>query len=216
MAALPNQDLGELRNHSHKAVGYRAAVYGFAAQQTEFITMISSSLAGMPLAVKLGLPLAATALVAAACSSGSQSGYGAAGAAPTSRAGGASPGTVIKTASGQPGTFLTDGAGRALYLWAADGRNTSTCSGACATYWPPLTATGTPKVSGGASAVDLGTITRSDGSKQVTYNGHALYYYAGDAGPGQTNGQGSDDFGADWWLLAPNGTKITSDDGDGS
>lgn len=88
--------------------------------------------------------------------------------------------------------------------------------GACAGYWRPLTATGTPKVSGRASTVDIGTITRSDGSKQVTYNGHALYYFAGDTGPGQTNGQGSDDFGADWWLLAPNGTKITSDNGDGS
>jgi hypothetical protein len=61
----------------------------------------------------------------------------------------------------------------------------------------------------GAKAADLGTITRSDGSKQVTYLGHPLYYFAGDSGPGQTNGQGSNGFGAKWWLVAPAGTKIT-------
>jgi len=179
--------------------------------------MSSSLLAGMPVAVKLGLPLAAAALVAAACSNGSQSGYGGGGAAPaTSRAGSASPGTVIKTGSGQNGTFLTDGSGRALYLWAADGRNRSNCSGACAGEWPPLTASGTPSVSAGALTVDIGTITRPDGSKQVTYNGHALYYFAGDTRPGQAEGQGSNDFGADWWLVAPNGAKITTGDTDAS
>ena len=54
---------------------------------------------------------------------------------------------------------------------------------------------------------DLGTITRSDGTKQVTYNGHPLYYFVGDSGPGQTTGQGSDNFGAKWWLVAPAGSK---------
>ena len=61
----------------------------------------------------------------------------------------------------------------------------------------------------GAKTADLGTITRSDGTKQVTYSGHPLYYFAGDSGPGQTNGQGSDNFGAKWWLVAPAGAKIT-------
>ena len=178
--------------------------------------MRSSVLAGLPVAVKLGLPLATAALVASACSSGTGSGYGAAGTAATGNTSGAganaSQRTVIKTVSGADGTFLTDGSGRALYLWVADGLNKSSCAGSCASAWPPLTATGTPTASGSASAVDIGTITRADGSKQVTYNGHALYYYVGDTSMGQTNGQGSDEFGADWWLVAPNGSKITAGD----
>ena len=96
-----------------------------------------------------------------------------------------------------------------MYLWAADSMNKSACSGACAGAWPPVTTTGKVTVADGAKAADLGTITRSDGTKQVTYSGHPLYYFAGDSGPGQTNGQGSDSFGAKWWLVAPAGAKIT-------
>jgi predicted lipoprotein with Yx(FWY)xxD motif len=188
------------------------------------MTMSNFFPARMPVAAKLGLPLAAAGLLAAACSSGS-SGYGAAGGGGTgyvasgggsSTAGGTSTATVITTSSGQDGTFLTDGAGRALYLWAADGLNQSKCLGACAAAWPALPAAGTPSVSGGASAADIGTITRSDGGKQVTYHGHALYYFSGDTGAGQVKGQGSDAFGAAWWLVAPDGTKITAGDTDGS
>ncbi len=72
-----------------------------------------------------------------------------------------------------------------------------------------MTTTGKVTAADGAKTADLGTITRSDGSKQVTYDGQPLYYYVGDSGPGQTNGQGSDNFGAKWWLVAPAGTKIT-------
>jgi hypothetical protein len=64
--------------------------------------------------------------------------------------------------------------------------------------------------SGGAKASDLSTITRSDGTKQVTYDGHPLYYFAGDSGPGSASGQGSDGFGAKWWLVAPTGTDVTT------
>src|SRR5207253_10800819 len=63
---------------------------------------------------------------------------------------------------------------------------------------------------GGAKASDLGTITRSDGTKQVTYDGHPLYYFVGDSAAGQANGQGSDNFGAKWWLVASSGAKITA------
>jgi hypothetical protein len=73
-----------------------------------------------------------------------------------------------------------------------------------------VTASGTVAGSGGVTAGELGTITRSDGTKQVTYDGHPLYYYAGDSGAGQDNGQGSDGFGAKWWLVAPSGSAITS------
>jgi hypothetical protein len=86
----------------------------------------------------------------------------------------------------------------------------STCSGACATAWPPLTVTGTPTAGTGATATDLATITRTDGSKQVTYDGHPLYYFAGDKAAGQTNGEGSNGFGAPWYLVAPAGQQITS------
>jgi predicted lipoprotein with Yx(FWY)xxD motif len=167
-----------------------------------------------PLAV--GLPLAATALIAAACSSGGSSGNGGAptpatsSPAATSSSPAAAGHAVVTTKSGPPGTFLTDGSGRALYLWVADSPNKSTCSGACATAWPPLTSAAAPTAASGAQASDLGTITRSDGTKQVTYASHPLYYFAGDTGPGQTTGQGSDGFGAKWWLVAPSGAQITT------
>ena len=88
----------------------------------------------------------------------------------------------------------------------------SACSGACAQAWPPVPAAGTLTASGGAQASDLGTLTRSDGTKQATYDGHPLYYFVGDSGPGQTAGQGSDNFGAKWWLVGPSGAKITAAD----
>ena len=75
------------------------------------------------------------------------------------------------------------------------------------TAWPPVPATGTPTITGGDMA-KLGTTTRADGTKQLTYNGHPLYYFAGDANPGDTNGQGSKAFGAEWYLLGPDGNSI--------
>ena len=177
--------------------------------------MVSSLLARMPMPVKLGVPVAA-ALLAAACSSPSSSGSAASSAPAAGSTGSgsaaAASGTVIKTTAGSTGAFLTDSSGRALYLWVKDGHNMSACSGACAGAWPPVMAKGTVTAGGSAKASDLGTITRSDGTKQVTYDGHPLYYYAGDSSAGQTNGQGSDGFGAKWWLVSPSGTQITSAD----
>ena len=72
-----------------------------------------------------------------------------------------------------------------------------------------MPASGNLTASGGAKTSDLGTITRSDGSKQVTYDGHPLYFFAGDSGAGQLTGQGSNGFGAKWWLVAPSGAEIT-------
>jgi predicted lipoprotein with Yx(FWY)xxD motif len=160
------------------------------------------------------------ALLAAACSSaGSSSAPAASGSTPASASapssapasGGASASgaTVIKTASSGGSTFLTDGSGRAVYLWVKDTSGMSACTGACAGAWPPVTTTATATASGSAKASDLGTITRSDGTKQVTYDGHALYYFSGDSGPGTATGQGSDGFGAKWWLVAPTGSDVT-------
>ena len=174
--------------------------------------MSKSLLARVPGRVKLGVPVAA-GLLAAACgsavsqTSGSQtSGAQPAGSHPASPKTSA---TVIASHSGSGGTFLTD-SGRSVYLWVADGMNKSNCSGACAGAWPPVMATGKLTASGGVKPSDLGTIARSGGGKQVTYNGHPLYFFAGDSGPGQTNGQGSDSFGAKWWLVAPSGMKVTT------
>jgi len=170
--------------------------------------MSNSLLARTPVSVKVAVPLAAALMVAACGSSGSP----ASGGTPSS--GGSTPNasavnTVITTRSGSSGSFLVDGSGRAVYLWVKDGKNSSACSGACAGAWPPVPANGKVTASGGVQASDLGAITRSDGTKQVTYDGHPLYYYAGDSGPGQTNGQGSDNFGAKWWLVAPSGSELT-------
>jgi hypothetical protein len=65
-------------------------------------------------------------------------------------------------------------------------------------------------VKGSAKASDLGSITRSDGTKQVTYDGHPLYYFSGDSGAGTATGQGVDGFGAKWWLVAPGGSDVTA------
>jgi hypothetical protein len=69
---------------------------------------------------------------------------------------------------------------------------------------------GSPVASHGVKTAKLGTITRSDGSKQVTYNGHPLYYFAGDPSAGKTTGQGNGSFGAKWWLVSPGGAAITA------
>lgn len=75
--------------------------------------------------------------------------------------------------------YLSDGKGRSLYLFEADKGANSTCSSACASIWPPLTASGAVKSGAGVSASLLGTSKRTDGSTEITYNGHPLYYYVG-------------------------------------
>jgi predicted lipoprotein with Yx(FWY)xxD motif len=168
-----------------------------------------------PGAVRLGAGLAVVlgaALLTAACSSSGSSSSSAASAGGTASpaAAAAGSGLVITTKSGSAGAFLTDGSGRAVYLWTKDGKDSSACSGACAGAWPPVTTTGAVTASGGANKADLSTITTSGGTKQVVYDGHPLYYFSGDSGPGQVNGQGSDGFGAKWWLVDPAGTSITA------
>jgi predicted lipoprotein with Yx(FWY)xxD motif len=107
----------------------------------------------------------------------------------------------LKTASGKAGIWLTNSAGRALYVYTKDKGTTSECYGACATAWPPLTTTGKVTISGKyVVSKDLGVTTRSNGTKQVTYGGHPLYYFKGDTGPGQTNGQGVEGV---WFIVGP-------------
>jgi predicted lipoprotein with Yx(FWY)xxD motif len=98
-------------------------------------------------------------------------------------------------------------------MWVGDDIGKSNCSGDCALAWPPLITSARPVARGGAASADVGTISRADGTKQVTYKGHPLYYFVVDSGPGTTKGQGSGSFGARWWLLSPSGTAITVNGG---
>jgi len=145
------------------------------------------------------IPLAALAV--AAC--GGSSAATAAAPPPPHRT--ATPATIhrptVRVASTGLGRVLVDSAGRTLYLFEADSRTKSACSGACATAWPPLLVTGKPIAGTGLIASKLGTITRSDGTQQVTYNGHPLYTFIKDTKPGQTTGQGVTAFGAAWFAL---------------
>ena len=160
----------------------------------------------VPRSVRIAVPVAALALGAAACGSAAASN----GAATATHPATAAAGITLQTHGGASGPYLTDAAGRSVYLWHADSGMSSSCSGACATAWPPVTTTATVHAGSGVQASDIGTITRSDGSKQVTYNGHPLYAFAGDRQVGQTNGQGSTAFGAPWWLVSPAGKAITA------
>ena len=98
--------------------------------------------------------------------------------------------------------------GLTLYLFKKDTGTKSTCTGACATNWPPLRASGKPLAGTGLSMTEVGTTGRSDGKPQVTYNGHPLYLYSGDAKAGDTNGEGVSAFGGLWYAVSPAGNKI--------
>jgi predicted lipoprotein with Yx(FWY)xxD motif len=148
--------------------------------------------------------MVAVALAVAACGSAS-SNSSATASAPASSPNAASVGT----ATGSAGTYLVGASGRPLYLWVADSHDKSVCTGACAKFWPPLTTKAAPVAASGVTAGRLGTITRSAGVKQVTYNGHPLYYFSEDKAKGSFLGQGNTGFGAKWWLVAPSGTEIT-------
>ncbi|HEY7397105.1 MAG TPA: hypothetical protein VH538_02290 [Gaiellaceae bacterium] len=128
-----------------------------------------------------------------------------AAAKPTARS------ATVTTARTGLGQIVVDGRGRSLYLFEKDVHGRSACTGTCAVYWPPLLTTGKPAAIKGAKASLLGSIRRTDGSRQVTYAGHPLYFFSGDTGRGQTNGEGLHDFGAGWYVLAPTGKKIDRD-----
>jgi predicted lipoprotein with Yx(FWY)xxD motif len=141
------------------------------------------------------------ALTVAACGGG-----GAATAATPKTSSGAS--ATVGVSKSSLGSILVDSKGHTLYLFKGDSGTSSACSGACATAWPPLLSTGKPTAGTGLTASKLGTITRSDGNHQVTYNGHPLYTFVKDTKPGQTNGQGVTAFGAAWFAVSPAGNQI--------
>ena len=124
------------------------------------------------------------------------------------------PGTVKAKASDAYGEYLTDEFGHPLYLFKADKRGSggqqadSTCYDDCAKSWPPLLSSGEPKATAPVRSDLLGTLERQDGAKQVTYNGWPLYRYVKDVGPQKVTGQDVKDFGAEWYLVAPEGEEV--------
>jgi predicted lipoprotein with Yx(FWY)xxD motif len=158
-----------------------------------------------------GAALAAAVAVAVAVSGGGggSSSGGSAHVAPASATTGARAARVA-TRHTTLGTVLVDGRGRTLYLFEKDKDARSSCDGACASVWPPLTTGGRPTAAGLRHA-RLGTTKRDDGKPQVTVAGHPLYAYAGDTRPGDVKGEGLDQFGAKWYVLAPTGHKIDHD-----
>jgi predicted lipoprotein with Yx(FWY)xxD motif len=116
--------------------------------------------------------------------------------------------TIAVAGNAKLGQILVDGNGRTVYLFAADKGTTSVCYTDCAAAWPPVLTHGAPQAGAGATASLLGTTTRRDGSLQVTYNGHPLYYWIADKNPGDATGQALNNFGAPWYVLSPRGMQI--------
>lgn len=138
------------------------------------------------------------------------------GATPAASA--TAPGVRLSVArSPEHDAFLTDASGRALYMLEEDAAGASSCYEMCAAIWPPLMAgQGTPFA--GDSAVRralIGTAQRRGGGAQVTYNGQPLYYYMGDARPGETRGQHVEDSWGEWYLMSPSGRHVEDREDDG-
>jgi predicted lipoprotein with Yx(FWY)xxD motif len=112
-------------------------------------------------------------------------------------------GTTVAVASGRLGDILVDADGRTLYAFTKDKGDQSACSGQCATNWPALTGPATAGT--GVQAALLSTSTQANGDTQVTYDGRPLYYFAGDAKPGDTNGQGVGDV---WFAVTGDGQLV--------
>ncbi len=118
-------------------------------------------------------------------------------------------GVIIATKHSKLGTVLAAGPKKmTVYLFEGDKGGASACTGACASGWPPVTTSGAPTSTGSAKQADLGTITRADGTTQVTYKGHPLYYFVQDKDAGDAYGEGSTAFGAGWYVLSANGKKV--------
>jgi predicted lipoprotein with Yx(FWY)xxD motif len=135
-------------------------------------------------------------------SAGSGGARGTPSSAATAASSPASSGTALTTARIGGATVLTNAGGFTLYWFAPDTPAKSNCNGSCATFWPPVKG---PATSGAGVTGKLGTITRSDGPAQATYNGHPLYTYAGDTAPGQAKGNGLNASGGVWHEVTVSG-----------
>jgi predicted lipoprotein with Yx(FWY)xxD motif len=129
--------------------------------------------------------------------------------AATAVAGGKGATVKVAGASGV-GKVVVNARGMTLYDFHKDKGKTSSCYGKCAEAWPPLLTDGAPKASGTAKASLLGTTKRKDGTTQVTYAGHPVYGFVGDAKPGDANGNGVTAFGGEWHALSAGGAEAGS------
>ena len=168
-----------------------------------------------PLGLVAGLLLAACGGTTTAYPAGAASPSSDPPAYPSSPAVTASPSAPAKTgatvgvaARGALGRILVDGQGRTMYLFMADNGMASVCYGTCAVYWPPVLTRGAPQAGAGVNAKLLGSTRRTDGTTEVTYAGHPLYYYIADKKAGDTLGQGVDGFGGPWYVVGPSGQRI--------
>lgn len=141
--------------------------------------------------------------------SGSAAGSSSSGSSPTaSSTASSAAAALLSTADSTYGTIVVDNAGMTVYMFDKDtqGSGASSCSGQCLVAWPPVVATSaTPEVDGVSG--DVGTITRDDGTVQATLDGWPLYYWQGDAAPGDATGQGVQGV---WWVLTPDGARVTT------
>ena len=147
------------------------------------------------------LAVAAAAAVLAACSSSATSSSGGSGRTSTSSPAAATAGG-LKTATISGATVLTNAKGFTLYSFAPDTPAKSNCNGTCAQNWPPVTG---PATASGVKGT-FGTIKRSDGSTQATFDGHPLYTFVGDTAPGQAKGNGLNVAGGLWHEITTAGT----------
>ena len=152
-----------------------------------------------------GAVLLLSALAVSACGGG---GNNASSSSPPKTASGAAATVSVENAS--LGSILVNSKGRTLYLFARDSGTMSECNGACAVNWPPLRASGKPTIAGGAKASLISTTARSDGTRQVTYNGHPLYRFKNDGKAGDTSGEGLNAFGGSWFAVSPAGQHIAA------
>jgi len=116
------------------------------------------------------------------------------------------PGTTVKSGDSQFGSILFDGKGQAIYIWEVEDTKKAECYGDCAIAWPPVLTNGEPVASGDVKSELLGTTKRTDGTTQVTYNGHPLYYYAHEK-PGEVKCHNISTHGGLWWVIQSNGKR---------
>jgi predicted lipoprotein with Yx(FWY)xxD motif len=155
--------------------------------------------------------MAAIGILTTACGSSSTGSTGTAGsgstAGSTASAQAASGSSALKTTTVGGATVLTNSGGFVLYWFVPDTSAKSNCNGSCATYWPPVKG---PATAGAGVTGTLGTITRSDGSTQATWNGHPLYTYAADTSPGKATGNGLNESGGVWHEVTLSGAAPAS------
>ena len=162
----------------------------------------------------LALPaVAAAAAVLAACGSSGSSSAGGSGSTSTSSPVATTAGSSLKTATIGGAAVLTNAQGFAVYSFAPDTMTKSDCNGACAAAWPPVKGPATAEV---GLTGKLGTIKRPDGSTQATYNGHPLYTFIKDTGPGTDKGNGVNAFGGLWHALTASGSAAPASISSGS